>query len=124
VSTRRGTVAGLTIPLVERIERALVLAAQIVLQHGPVYAPYIDRLEMELEKARRNDPAERAKRILERYTVEGDANAMRLSQSRLCSNDGPTPLRGRDHLWPIRQAMILSGASTAVSRSSKVCRSE
>ena len=78
-------------PLVERIERALVLAAQIVLQHGPVYAPYIDRLEMELEKARKTDPTERAKRILERYTVEGEENAMRLSHSRLCSKDGPTP---------------------------------
>jgi hypothetical protein len=85
-----GTTAS-TLPLVERIERALVLAAQIVLQHGPVYAPYIDRLEMELEKARKNDPTERAKRILERYTVEGEENAMRLSHSRLCSKDGPTP---------------------------------
>ena len=91
VSGRQGNTAGTTIPLVERIERALVLAAQIVLQHGPVYAPYIDRLEMELEKARKNDPTERAKRILERYTVDGDTNAMRLSQSRLCSKVGPTP---------------------------------
>ena len=78
-------------PLVERLERALVLAARIVLLHGPVYAPYIDRLEMELERARRNDPMERARRILEIYTVEGDENAIRLSQSRLCSKDGPTP---------------------------------
>lgn len=91
VSARQGFVAASTTPLVERIERALVLAAQIVLQHGPVYAPYIDRLEMELEKARKTDPTERAKRILERYTVDGDTNAMRLSHSRLCSKDGPTP---------------------------------
>jgi hypothetical protein len=56
-----------------------------------VYAPYIDRLEMELERARRNDPLERARRILEIYTVDGDENAIRLSQSRLCSKDGPTP---------------------------------
>ncbi len=77
--------------MVERLERALVLAARIVLQHGAVYAPYIDRLEMELERARRNDPTERAKRILETYTVDGDENAMRLSHSRLCSKDGPTP---------------------------------
>jgi len=91
VSARQGNNAGSAIPLVERIERALVLAAQIVLQHGPVYAPYIDRLEMELEKARKTDPTERAKRILERYTVDGAENTMRLSQSRLCSKDGPTP---------------------------------
>jgi hypothetical protein len=91
VSARQGNNAETTMPLVERIERALVLAAQIVLQHGPVYAPYIDRLEMELEKARKNDPTERAKRILERYTVDGEINAIRLSHSRLCSKDGPTP---------------------------------
>ena len=87
----KSSAAGPTLTLVERLERALVLAAQIVLQYGPVYAPYIDRLEMELEKARKNDPTERAKRILERYTVDGDTNAMRLSQSRLCSKVGPTP---------------------------------
>ncbi len=88
---QKGMTSDQVLTLVERLERALVLAAQIVLQHGPVYAPYIDRLEMELEKARKNDPTERAKRILERYTVDGDSNAMRLSQSRLCSKVGPTP---------------------------------
>jgi hypothetical protein len=75
----------------ERLERALVLAAYIVLQHGMVYAPYIDRLEKELEAARRNDPVERAKRILETYTVDGGRNTIRSSHSRLCSSDGPTP---------------------------------
>ena len=50
--------------MVERLERALVLAAYIVLRHRPVYAPYIDRLERELEAARHNEPTERAKRIL------------------------------------------------------------
>lgn len=77
--------------LIERLERALALAAYIVLRHGSVYAPYIDRLEKELEAARRNDPTERAKRILETYTLEGGRNAIRSSQSRLCSSDGPTP---------------------------------
>ena len=89
--TPKGTATGPAMTLVERLERALVLAVQIVLQHGAVYAPYIDRLEIELEKARKTDPTERAKRILERYTVDGDENAMRLSHSRLCSKDGPTP---------------------------------
>jgi hypothetical protein len=69
--------------VIERLERALALAAYIVLRHGPVYAPYIDRLERELEAARRDDPIERAKRILEIYTVEGGRNAMRSSHSRL-----------------------------------------
>lgn len=78
-------------PLIGRLERALVLAAYIVLRHGPVYAPYVDRLEKELETARRNDPIEHAKRILETYTAEGGRNAMRLSHSRFCSSDGPSP---------------------------------
>lgn len=77
--------------MIERLERALALAAYMVLRHGPVYAPYIDRLERELEAARRNDPSERAKRILETYTLEGGLKAIRSSQSRLCSSEGPTP---------------------------------
>jgi hypothetical protein len=77
--------------MIEEVERALALAAYIVLRHGPVYAPYIDRLERELEAARRNDPTQRAKRILQIYTVEGARNAIRSSHSRLCSSEGPTP---------------------------------
>lgn len=84
--------------LIERLERALALAAQIVLRHGATYAVYLDRLELELEAARQNDPTERARRILANYTEEGERKAMRSSQSRLCSKDGPTPYRGRDHL--------------------------
>jgi hypothetical protein len=70
--------------MIEELERALALAAYIVLRHGPIYAPYIDRLERELENAR-------AKRILQTYTVEGGRKAIRSSHSRLCSSAGPTP---------------------------------
>jgi hypothetical protein len=77
--------------LIARLERALALAAYIVLRHGSVYAPYVDRLEKELEVARRNDPIKHAKRILETYTDTGGRNAMRLSHSRFCSSDGPNP---------------------------------
>lgn len=77
--------------MIERLERALALAAYIVLRHGPVYAAYIDRLESELAAARRNDPTDRAKRILQTYTVEGGRKTIRSSHSRLCSSDGPTP---------------------------------
>ena len=90
VSARNGGGIRPTATTVERLER-LVLAARIVLQHGAVYAPYIDRLEMELERAGRNDPAERARCIHKIFTDEGAENAMRDSQSRLCSKDGPTP---------------------------------
>ena len=77
--------------MIEELERALALAAYIVLRHGPIYLPYIDRLERELENARKNDPTERAKRILQTYTVEGGRKAIRSSHSRLCSSEGPTP---------------------------------
>jgi hypothetical protein len=72
-------------------DRTIALAAYIVLRHGLVYAPFIDRLERELEAARRDDPTERARRILQAYTVEGGRKAIRSSHSRLCSSEGPTP---------------------------------
>jgi hypothetical protein len=75
----------------ERLERALAVVAYIVLRHGAVYAPILERLEREVEVARRDDPMIRAKRILEGYTDAGGRNAMRLSQSRFCSSDGPKP---------------------------------
>ena len=77
--------------MVERLERALVLTAYIVLRHGPVYAPYIDRLERELEAARHNDPTDRAKRILATYAVDGTPSAMRLENLRGPSKNDPTP---------------------------------
>ncbi len=75
----------------ERIERALVVIARVVLRHGPQYAPLLERLEQELEAARRNDPSERARRILEAYTADGGLKAIRSSQDLSCSNEGPTP---------------------------------
>jgi hypothetical protein len=57
-------------PLAERIQRALVLAAYVVVRHGPVYAPLLDRLERELDAARRNDPTDRAKHILATYAPD------------------------------------------------------
>lgn len=77
--------------VIERIENVLALAAYIVLRPGPVYAPYIDRLEREPEIARRSSPMHRARRILETYTLKGGRKAMRSSHSRLSSIDGPTP---------------------------------
>lgn len=76
---------------IERIEKALALAAYIVLRHGPTYAIYIDLLEAELEAARRSDPTERAKRILETYTIKGGRKAILSNHSRFSSSDGPTP---------------------------------
>ncbi|MFD2679058.1 hypothetical protein [Camelimonas lactis] len=76
---------------VQRIERALVLAAYIVTRHGEKYAGYIDRLEAELAEARKVDPMARAQAILDRYTRAGGVNAIPTSQSRLPSSDRPSP---------------------------------
>jgi hypothetical protein len=78
-------------PTIGRLEHTLVLAAYIVLRHRAIYAPYVDRLEKELETARRNDPTEHAKRILETYTAKGGRSEMRLSHSRFYSSEGPNP---------------------------------
>ncbi|MEW6124434.1 MAG: hypothetical protein AB1698_17610 [Pseudomonadota bacterium] len=53
--------------LIERIEGALVVAAYLVVRHGPKFAPIVERLERELEAARREDPVARAQRILENF---------------------------------------------------------
>ncbi len=68
---------------VDRLERALVVAAYIVVRYGAVYAPYVDRLEAELEAARKGDAAARARRILARYAagVEDRGEVLELSAS-------------------------------------------
>jgi hypothetical protein len=83
--------------MVERLEHALMLVAYIVLRHGPVYAPYIDRLERELEAARQNDPTERAKRILETYAANGNTDAARLGCSWLEEKNAPASAGGAGH---------------------------
>jgi hypothetical protein len=42
---------------VERLERALAIAAYVVARHGDVYAPIFERLERELEEVRRRRAA-------------------------------------------------------------------
>jgi len=49
----------------ERLERALAKAALVVVMYGEVFAPILERLEREVEAVRRNDPVDRARRILE-----------------------------------------------------------
>lgn len=62
-----------------RLERARAVMAYIVLRHGETYAPLLDRLDREYEAARRDDPAQRARRILESYTDAGGRNAILVS---------------------------------------------
>ena len=61
----------------DRLERAFALAAYVVVRHGEAYAPLFDRLEAELRSVRRaSAPVERARRVLQAYTVEGGVKAI------------------------------------------------
>lgn len=54
---------------VERLERALAVAAYVVVLDGPVMVPIFERLERELAAMRRQeDTVARAKRLLETYS--------------------------------------------------------
>ncbi len=62
-------------------ERHLVAAVQemayVVVTYGEVYAPYLERCERELAEMRhRRAPVERARRILESYTLDGGVRAI------------------------------------------------
>jgi nitroreductase len=71
----------------EELEEALKVAAYAVWRFGAVYAPIMVRLEKLVEEARRGDPREHARRILEGYTAEGGRKAMRPSHSALLSKE-------------------------------------
>lgn len=63
---------------IARIEDAVVFMAWVVENLGEHYAPVLDRLLAELEAAkRRESPRDKARRILEAYTVDGGLKAIR-----------------------------------------------
>jgi len=71
----------------EELETALKVVAYCLLRIGPVVTPILERLEREVERARRDDPRERARRILESYTDRGGRKAIPLSTSALTSSE-------------------------------------
>lgn len=79
----------------DRLQRALVTLAYVVLRHGEVYAPLLARVEDEIAAARRGTPEEHARRVLESYTVDGGSNAILPSHDAFCSSVGPEPYLGR-----------------------------
>jgi len=65
-------------PTIAEIEREVVHMAYIVERYGDRYAPILDSLCTHLEAARRREsPRERARRILEAYTLDGGLKAIR-----------------------------------------------
>ena len=66
-----GGIAPMMSPSLQEMERALLLAAYIVVRHGDKYAPLMERLEEEVEAARRQaTKRERAQMILKSMTKE------------------------------------------------------
>ncbi|CAM5404131.1 hypothetical protein AFEL58S_02082 [Afipia felis] len=61
----------------ERLKRAQNLIARLIVRDGPVYAPYLDRLDREIEAmTAKTDVVARARRIIEDQTAAGGTNAM------------------------------------------------
>lgn len=62
----------------ERLERAFVFAAHLVSVYGEKVVPFFERLETEIiERRRRPDPMERARRLLEAHTLDVTRKAIR-----------------------------------------------
>ena len=66
-------------PSLADLEHALAVAAYLVMRHGDLYIPLLERFEREVEAARRGNPASRARRILEDYRDAGARKAIRSS---------------------------------------------
>jgi hypothetical protein len=59
---------------IERLERALAMAAYMMVVDGPVAAPIFERLERELALMKANqDAVGRAKKLLESYRLPSNA---------------------------------------------------
>lgn len=62
---------------IERLERALALAAYFVVLDGPIAAPLFDRLERELAAARKaDDTVARARALVDSYRERGALRAI------------------------------------------------
>lgn len=83
------------LPLIERIERALLLVAWLIERDGDMYLPVYERLEAELEQLRRKeDTKERAHRLLASYSRSVGRKAIADKNLSLSSSDGPRPYLG------------------------------
>lgn len=80
-------------PSVEEIQQALEIVAYAVEVHGEVYAPILERLDLELRKATEMSPARaRAREILQQAQMRsGGFSAIRPSISAFCASEGPSP---------------------------------
>jgi hypothetical protein len=65
------------LPMIERIERALVVLAYIIERDGDVYVPLYEKFEAELQELKaREDTTSRARRRLGAYSEAGALKAI------------------------------------------------
>ena len=84
-----------TLPLIERIERALVLLACFIEMDGDVHVPMYERFEAELEQLRREEGTkDRARRLLASYSRSGGRKAIAPKNLSFNSSEGPFPYLG------------------------------
>lgn len=82
-------------PLIERVERALVLLACFIEMDGDVHVPMYERFEAELEQLRRKEGTkDRARRLLSSYSRSGGRKAITDMNLSFNSSEGPFPYLG------------------------------
>jgi len=75
------------LPLIERIERALVLLACFIEMDGDVHVPMYEKFEVELEQLRvKEETRDRARRLLATYSRAGGTKAIGPKSLNLSSN--------------------------------------
>lgn len=83
------------LPLIDRIQRALVLLAYFIELDGDVHLAMYEKFEGELEELTRRESArERARRLLAAYSRDGGLKAMDSKNLSLSSSGGPLPYLG------------------------------
>lgn len=83
------------LPLIERIERALVLLALFIELDGDVHVPMYEKFEAELAELRaREATKDRAHRLLLSYKRSGGPKAIADMNLSFNSSDGPLPYLG------------------------------
>jgi len=78
--------------LIDRIERALVLVAYFIELDGDIHVAMYEKLETELSELKmREGTKDRARRLLESYSLFGEVKAIASRNFNLSSSDGPLP---------------------------------
>jgi hypothetical protein len=81
------------LPLIERIERALVLLALFIELDGDVHVPMYEKFEAELtELQKKENTKDRARRLLLAYKRSGGRKA--IASKSFNSSEGPLPYLG------------------------------